>query len=455
MLFLQFWKSRNKSDDTPSAVSTTAPDTCTDAALLDAVAGAIALQRLAAPLNDMGTRLKATTENGLRQVAAIGCHADAVAERADTVEGHARRQAEVAEEAAGHMVRLETRLGEVERRVGELSAAMAELLGFVATVETRTKGIGSIAHAIRDIAASTNMLALNATIEAAHAGAAGKGFGVIANEIRNLSHQTMDATARVDNQKDDIEKNVGAMVEAVRRVEGLVGRMHASMADCLEDARVARPRVEEGGLLAADLRGQSQGIVEAVGAVQESLASLHDGSATQASEALALADHARQVNETSEGQLAAVGRLRFAAHDRARRSVEELVRGEDVRGMMRPRVEAALRRALAQGLFELLYVTDAGGRQIVDNIGHVVTAYGDSGLGKDWSGRPWFRHPSGKRQTYVSDFYRSAATNAYCLTVSAPIFDAAGNLAGVLGADIDLGKLVELARADQCRQTGN
>lgn len=455
MLFLQFWKGRAKPDDTPSAISTTAPSACTDAALLDAVAGAIALQRLAAPLDDMGTRLKATTENGLRQVAAIGGHAGAVAERAGTVEGHARRQAEVAEEASALMARLEARLGEVERRVGELSAAMAELLGFVVTVETRTRGIGSIAHAIRDIAASTNMLALNATIEAAHAGAAGKGFGVIANEIRNLSHQTMDATARVDNQKDDIEKNVAAMVEAVRRVEALVGRMNESMADCLEDARVARPCVEEGGVLAADLNGQSRGIVEAVGAVQESLASLHEGSASQAAEAESLADHARQVNETSESQLAAVGRLRFAAHERARRSVEELVRGDDVRGMARPRVEAALRRALAQGLFELLYVTDAKGRQIVDNIGLVATAYGDTGLGKDWSGRPWFRHPAEKREIYVSDFYRSAATNAYCLTVSAPVLDAAGNLAGVLGADVDLGRLVELARTDQCLQAGS
>ena len=43
-------------------------------------------------------------------------------------------------------------------------------------------------------------------------------------------------------------------------------------------------------------------------------------------------------------------------------------------------------------------------------------------------------------------------TPGVCLTVSAPVFDAAGNLAGVLGADVDLGRLVELARTDQCRQ---
>ncbi len=449
MLFLQFWKDRHKADLGSSAHPEPSADARTDAALLDAVAGAITLQRLAAPLDAMGARLQATTEEGLRQMAVIEEHTDAVARRADTVEGHARRQAEVAEEAVGHMARLEARLGEVERRVGELSSAMAELLGFVNIVEKRTEGIGSIAHAIRDIAASTNMLALNATIEAAHAGAAGKGFGVIANEIRNLSHQTMDATVRVDGQKDEIGMNVTAMVEAVRRVEGLVGRMQASMSACLEDARVARPCVEEGGMLASDLRGQSRDIVQAVGAVQESLNALHEGGASQAGEVEALADHARQVSDTSESQPAAVGRLRFAAHARARRAVGELAGNSDVCSMNRSRVEAALRRALDQGLFELLYVTDATGRQIVDNVGQVATASDATALGKDWSHRPWFLHPAGKRDIYVSDFYRSAATDAYCLTVSAPLLDASGSLIGVLAADVDLGRLVDLARNTQ------
>jgi methyl-accepting chemotaxis protein len=453
MRFIQFWKDKRSSAHAVDMPAEPESGACTDTALLDAVAGAIALQRLAAPLDAMGTRLLATTEDGLRQVRVIGDHAAAVAGRADTVESHALRQAEVAEQAVGHMARLECRLAEVEQRVGDLSAAMAELLGFVGIVESRTQGIGSIAHAIRDIATSTNMLALNATIEAAHAGDAGKGFGVIANEIRTLSHQTMDATARVDGQKDEIERNVSAMVEAVRRVEALVGRMQESMAACLRDAHVARPCVEEGGMLASELRGQSQDIVQAVGAVQASLASLHDGSSSQTGEAESLAELARQVSGTSENQLAAVGRLRFAAHEQARRAVEELVRDAEVRSMERSRVEAALRRAMGQGLFELLYVTDAKGRQIVDNIGSVVTTYKDTGLGKDWSGRPWFLQPADKRETYISDFYRSAATDAYCLTVSAPLLDPAGHPIGVLGADLDLGRLVELARAGQNGET--
>lgn len=449
MRFLQFWKGKENPAVSSLTNALPAADTRTDAALLDAVAGAIALQRLASPLDALGTRVNATTEDGLRQVAVIGKYTAAVADRADTMNSHALRQAEMAQAAIGHMARLESRLGEVEQRAKELSAAMAELLGFVATVETRIKGIGSIAHAIRDIAASTNMLALNATIEAAHAGAAGKGFGVIANEIRTLSHQTVGATTRVDDQNDEIGRNVAAMIEAVRRVEDFVGRMQTSMDACLEDARVARPCVEEGGTLAANLRGESQNIVRDVTAVQDSLAALQDGSAAQAREAETLAVHARQVSETSESQLAAVGRLRFAAHERARCAVEALVRDAGISAMERRRVEAALRQAMGQGLFDLLYVTDAKGRQIVDNIGQVATIYGDTGLGKDWSQRPWFRHPAQQRKTYVSDFYRSAATDAYCLTVSAPILDASGTLLGVLGADVDLGRLVELARKHQ------
>jgi methyl-accepting chemotaxis protein len=446
MQFLQFWTKKKKSDGIALTSTPPAADTRTDAALLDAVAGAIALQRLASPLDSLGTRVNATTEDGLRQVAAIGKYTAAVADRADTMNSHALRQVEMAQAAIEHMARLESRLGEVEQRAKELSAAMAELLGFVGTVETHIKGIGSIAHAIRDIAASTNMLALNATIEAAHAGAAGKGFGVIANEIRTLSHQTVGATTRVDDQNDVISQNVASMVEAVHRVEDYVGRMQTSMDACLEDARVARPCVEEGGMLAANLRGESQSIVRDVAAVQDSLAALQDGSSAQAREAETLAVHARQVNETSESQLAAVGRLRFAAHEQARCAVEALVRDAGISALERLRVETALRHAMGQGLFELLYVTDAKGRQIVDNVGQVATVYGDTGFGKDWSQRPWFRHPAQQRKTYISDFYRSAATNAYCLTVSAPILDASGALLGVLGADVDLGRLVELAK---------
>lgn len=451
MFFLQFWKDRT----TDASLTTNMEadgETGTDTALLDAVAGAIALQRLAVPLNEMGLRLRSTTENGLMQVATIGENTAAVVDRAGTVEGHALRQAEVAQDATRLMVRLETRLVEVEQRMDELSMAMVNLLGFVGEVESRIKGVGSIAQAIRSIATSTNMLALNATIEAAHAGAAGKGFGVIANEIRTLSHQTMDATSKVENQKDEIETNVGAMVEAVRHVEALVGRMQESMDACLQDARVARPCVEEGGMLASDLRGQSRDIVTAVAAVRESLAALHDGSAGQAEEAESLAVLAREVSETSERQLAAVGRLRFSAHDRARRAVESLVRDRDLLSMERPRVEEVLRRSSDHGLFELLYVTDSRGRQIVDNIGRTVTAYGDSGLDRDWSDRPWFVHAAGRQDVYISDFYRSAATKAHCLTVSAPILDEAGSLVGVLGADVDLSRLVELAR--EARQDG-
>ena len=69
MLFLQFWKDKQKPNTDSPAARESAADTRTDAALLDAVAGAIALQRLSSPLDALGERLKATTEIGLRQVA--------------------------------------------------------------------------------------------------------------------------------------------------------------------------------------------------------------------------------------------------------------------------------------------------------------------------------------------------------------------------------------------------
>jgi len=79
----------------------------------------------------------------------------------------------------------------------------------------------------------------------------------------------------------------------------------------------------------------------------------------------------------------------------------------------------------AHPYFELVYVTNHRGIQISDNIapeGHVKGSYGSTGLGEDWSSRPWFKFVCDHQEIYISDLYRSVATNNYCFTVAAPIF---------------------------------
>ena len=74
--------------------------------------------------------------------------------------------------------------------------------------------IGEVVSLISDIAAQTNLLALNATIEAARAGDAGKGFAIVAQEVKNLSAQTGNATEQISSQIDSIQAATSRAVKA-------------------------------------------------------------------------------------------------------------------------------------------------------------------------------------------------------------------------------------------------
>lgn len=90
-------------------------------------------------------------------------------------------------------------------------------------LETASKQIGKIVNIISDIADQTNILALNAAIEAAGAGEAGRGFMVVASEVKELARQTTDATDEIADRIENMQKN---MSEAVGEVSKITENIH-------------------------------------------------------------------------------------------------------------------------------------------------------------------------------------------------------------------------------------
>lgn len=98
--------------------------------------------------------------------------------------------------------------------------------GIMSELAESTTKIGEVVGLITDIAEQTNLLALNATIEAARAGEAGKGFAVVASEVKNLSNQTSKATDEIALQINGVQAASMQAAEAITGITTTIQRVH-------------------------------------------------------------------------------------------------------------------------------------------------------------------------------------------------------------------------------------
>ena len=124
----------------------------------------------------------------------------------------------------------------------------------VATLEGASQAIGQIVSLIQDIAEQTNLLALNATIEAARAGEAGKGFAVVASEVKELASQTGKATDEISSQINSIQSNISNAVEVIGHVESTIDKISgisSAIAAAVEEQGVASGEISTNIIQAA------------------------------------------------------------------------------------------------------------------------------------------------------------------------------------------------------------
>jgi methyl-accepting chemotaxis protein len=107
--------------------------------------------------------------------------------------------------------------------INRVNASSDQLSGVLAELDGQAENIGRVIGVINEIADQTNLLALNAAIEAARAGEAGRGFAVVADEVRKLAEKTMTATKEVEvaiNTIQDSSRDAVASMEITRRQVG-------------------------------------------------------------------------------------------------------------------------------------------------------------------------------------------------------------------------------------------
>ncbi len=130
-----------------------------------------------------------------------------------------------------------TRVDETLRSVGGLAADVGAAGETIARVEANTREIGAVLDVIRGVAEQTNLLALNAAIEAARAGEQGRGFAVVADEVRALASRTQHSTA-------EIQSMIAALQQGAQAAAQTMGRSQASAQATLDVARQAVQSLE-------------------------------------------------------------------------------------------------------------------------------------------------------------------------------------------------------------------
>ena len=285
----------------------------------------------------------------------------------------------------------------LENAVAELRASSSQVDQALATVSR--------------IAAHTRIISLNASIEAARAGAQGRAFAVVVEEVQRLADNTGSTTRAIEGRMHDMQ----ASIVRVATVAG--GAQAAASSDGVRSVESVNSEVHG---MARSARDQLSGVQE--------LHTLGDS-----------------VNALAESLLLSVGRFRFDAHRRAALELGvlpgQLLDGPLERGRCERLLEGWLARHPA---FELVYLTDKDGRQFVDNLarqdGSVV--HDPSGLNRDWSQRPWLLAALEHSGLHCTDIYRSSATGDFCFTVAVALRNENAALLGVLAADVNFQRLL-------------
>ena len=241
---------------------------------------------LTSATDQLAVQIEQSSKSAVSQREQVAISATAMEEMNSTVLSVARNASEAshASERAQNKARAGREI--VEQSVKAIETVRNDTLALKQNMEAlghQAESIGAVMTVISDIADQTNLLALNAAIEAARAGEAGRGFAVVADEVRKLAEKTMAATKEVGTAISGIQNGTKLSVDAVTRttenLEGATATVNSSGQSLVEIVRESEHTADQVRNIATAAEEQSASSEE----ISRSLAGINQSAEETAS----------------------------------------------------------------------------------------------------------------------------------------------------------------------------
>ena len=161
----------------------------------------------------------------------------------DEVAATALQTSEASAESAKLAADGKARVAETTQVIAQMNTEMLASSNVINELAQQVASIGQVLDVIRAVAEQTNLLALNAAIEAARAGEAGRGFAVVADEVRSLAHRTSVSTGEIETMVKQVQLSAHAAVSAMQQIGSKSGQAQTVAAAAAEALELITSRI--------------------------------------------------------------------------------------------------------------------------------------------------------------------------------------------------------------------